>query len=304
MANNLFVGGFPYETTQDDLAKLFSAAARWRASRSSWSARRGVPEGWPSSRCRPTRGAGRDRQARRLHFGLAHDFRQRGASERRRRRAGGQARLHGAALRKGPPQAGRGRPPAAGEGRREGGFGDKKPWEKKTWGDKPAYGKKPWEKRPASEAKAARCPRPARGGFAGRGPLFPRLLAVSGLVAPSLLFPGLLVAEPALATALARGGGAPAACLRRSFPERRSMKPGLAAGAAAPSFGRASLTKIVREPKWSRRAWRSRPAPRVGRHLDEGQPSGTPRLALQEDLDARTVPQAENSFARSSWVVS
>jgi len=156
MTNNLFVGGFPYETTETELSRLFRSCGTVRGVSILLERGTGRSRGLAfvemsteaEARSAIDKLNGSTLGSRRIFVSEARPRERRpddlagrpGFVERRsgkdRRRAGGAS---------GGGEARPAQRPAADESRREGFF---KP--KKRWGDKPGFaGKKEWKKRPA-----------------------------------------------------------------------------------------------------------------------------------------------------------
>ena len=164
MATNLFVGGLPYETTREELLKLFSACGKVSDVKLIMDRETGRSKGFAfvdmgtdaeaqaaiKTLNGTTIGArqifineARPQEKRPDDLSAKPGFVERRSGKDRRKAAGFSA-----------PSAG------AGSGERRESFGEKKPWaDKKPWGDKPSgdrkpwAAKKPWGDKPSGEKK-------------------------------------------------------------------------------------------------------------------------------------------------------
>jgi len=185
MINNLFVGGFPYETTQEELSALFATCGKVLSAKILVERETGRSRGIgfvemsteAEARSAIANLNGKSLGARKIFVSEARpsDKKPGGAGGKPgfvERRSGKDRRQAKGSF--GGVDARRGERPAPGEGRREGPFEHKK-----KWAGKPDFpGKKKWEKRPGPGGDKPKGfggkkpwgdkPRKFGGGFGGR----------------------------------------------------------------------------------------------------------------------------------------
>jgi hypothetical protein len=155
MGNNLFVTGFPYETTQEELGKLFADCGTVLNAKVLMDRETGRSRGIgfvvmstdAEAQAAIAKLNGSTVGHRKIFVNEARP------AEADKPAYTGPERRSGNDRRQSPPAAGERRPWAKKpwDKDKKPGFGGKKPWEKKPWDKdrKPAFGeKKPWEKKP------------------------------------------------------------------------------------------------------------------------------------------------------------